>query len=106
MVVVRVVSVLALLVMVGAISFGLASGDFGAEGSKILGLAWGKVTLIDLYVGLALFGMWVAFRERSVLPTIMWWVLLVVMGNLAAAAYLTIAAFRSDDMGELLTGVR
>ena len=104
MVVVRAVSVVAVLVMAGAISFGLASGDFGAEGTEILALAWGKVTLIDLYVGLALFGTWVAFRERSWLGTIVWWVLLVVLGNFAAAVYLAIAAFRSANMPQLLTG--
>lgn len=106
MVIVRVVSVVAVLVMAGAITFGVASGDFGAEGTEILALAWGKVTLIDLYVGLALFGMWVAFRERNWLPTIVWWALLVVLGNLAAAVYLALAAFRSGDMHELLTGDR
>lgn len=104
MVVVRVVSVVALLVMTGAIAFGLASGDFGADGAEILTLAWGKVTLIDLYVGLALFGTWVAFRERSWIGTIVWWALLVMLGNFAAAVYLAIAAFRSSDMLELLTG--
>jgi hypothetical protein len=104
--VVRAVSAVAVLVMAGAISFGLASGDFGSEGAEILALAWGKVTLIDLYVGLALFGTWVAFRERSWVPTVVWWALLVVLGNLAATVYLAVAAFRSGDLGELLTGDR
>lgn len=105
MVAVRALSVVVVLGMAGAIAFGFASGDFGAEGSEILGLAWGKVTLIDLYLGFAMFGAWIAFRESSWPKIIGWWVLLVVLGNLTAGVYLAMAAFTSDNPRELLLGV-
>jgi hypothetical protein len=101
---VRAFSVIAVLVMVGIIAFGFISGDFSGEGSQIWGLAWGKVTLVDLYVGLAIFAIWVGSRERNVLTTAIWWVALVCLGNLAAAVYLARAAFTSDDVRELLLG--
>lgn len=68
MIAVRVLSVVAVLVMVGVIAFGFVSGDFTAEGSQKWGLAWGKVTLVDLHVGLAVFGarVWAAFTSDDV----------------------------------------
>lgn len=104
MLAVRIISLLGVVVMLAIIVFGFASGDFSAEGADILRLPWGKVTLVDLYVGLALFGIWVAYRERSWLRRGLWWVLLMVLGNLAAALYLAWAAFNSRDSGELLLG--
>lgn len=79
------------IVMTGALIFGFSSGDFGAEGSAILDLAWGKVTLIDLYVGLFLIGTWIVWRERSVLRALPWLIGMVFLGSLAAAAYVVFA---------------
>lgn len=101
---IRVVSVVAVLVMASIIAFGFVSGEFTSEGSQIWGLAWGKVSLVDLYVGLAIFASWVAVRERRLIKAVSWWISLVVLGNLAAAVYLAWVAFTSDDVRELLTG--
>ena len=103
---VRALSLAAVTVMVGIILFGITTGDFGAETSEIVGLAWGKVTLVDLYVGLALFGGWIALRERSWWRTVIWWIALVVFGNLATAIYVAVASLRSRDLPELLIGDR
>lgn len=94
-------------VMVAAISYGFAAGDFGDEGSQILDLAWGRVSLIDLYAGLALFVAWVVYRERSPVRSLIWIVLLVVTGNLAAGAYVGMAAGRSGgSAGRFFMGDR
>jgi hypothetical protein len=45
------------------IAYASATGSFGSEGGALLALAWGKVTLADLYLGFALFSGWVIFRE-------------------------------------------
>jgi hypothetical protein len=85
------------------IVYGIAAGSFGDEGSTILDLAWGRVTLIDLYVGLALFGGWVLWRERS-RRAVPWLISFVFLGNLATALYAFVAAVRSDTPAEFLTG--
>lgn len=103
---VRAIAVLATLVMVVTIAFGFAVGDFAREGSSIWSLAWGKVTLIDLYVGLVLFAAWVALREKTPVAAGAWWLALIVLGNLAAAVYLVKASFGSSDVTELLAGSR
>lgn len=101
------VRILALVVTAGmsvAIVFGLIEGDFSAEGSQIWALAWGRVSLVDLYLGLAIFGGWVAVRERRPFPTMLWWIALVLLGNFAAGVYLITASFRSRDIRQLLLG--
>lgn len=103
---IRLLSVAVVVAMVAIISYGLASGGFAEEGSAIWALAWGKVTLVDLYVGLLVFAGWIAVRERRVLPTVIWWVGLVILGNLAAAVYLARAAFTSSNLEQMLTGQR
>jgi hypothetical protein len=102
----RILSIVGVVVMASAIIFGIASGDFSEEGGEIVALAWGKVSLVDLYVGLAFFGAWVAFREKRTVAVAAWWIGLVVLGNLAAAAYLAIAAFRADTPEQILLGRR
>ena len=101
--VIRIVSAILTIAMAATIAYGFASGDFGDEGSTILDLAWGRVTLIDLYVGLALFAAWVWLREgpRRAIP---WLIGFVVLGNLASALYALIAARRTDSVEEFLVG--
>ncbi|NNC92341.1 MAG: hypothetical protein HKN80_07580 [Acidimicrobiia bacterium] len=91
------------IVMAFTIIAGLIAGDFGDEGSDIIGLAWGRVTLIDLYVGLALFGGWIIIRDggAAALP---WLIALVILGNLAAAAYALKASLQSTSVSQFLTG--
>lgn len=103
--IVRFLSVVLTLVMLATVAYGLVSGGFTTEGSEILGLPWGRVTLIDLYVGLVIFAIWIAIRETRWLARIGWWAALVVLGNLAAAAYLLVASFTSEDPDELMFGI-
>lgn len=101
---IRILGLAVSAAMIVAIVFGFVAGDFSVEGSQIWGLPWGRVSLIDLYLGLAIFGAWIAVRERSFGSTVAWWFSLVVLGNLAAGVYLTVAAFRSHDTRSLLLG--
>ncbi len=92
--------------MVVSIVAAAFSGSFGEEASAIGALAWGKVTLIDLYAGLAIFGAWVALRESNLLVTLGWMVALVTLGNLAAGVYLVLALRKVGTIDELLLGRR
>jgi hypothetical protein len=101
---IRILTWVVVVAMTSAIMFGFVNGDFGSDASAIWGLPWGKVTLIDLYAGLVIFGAWVAVREASPVTTSLWWVALLTLGNLAAGAYLLRALFDAEDANELLTG--
>ena len=90
--------------MLAAILGAATVGDFGAEGPQLLGLAWGRVTLIDLYLTFGLVWGWIAWRERSVVRASLWLVATVTLGALALGVYALGASVRADDGRELLLG--
>ncbi len=103
---IRIVAALGVAVMTVALFFGFTGGDFTGEGGEILDLVWGRISLIDLYVGIALFGAFVVWRERSVGIASAWIAAFIVLGNLATALYVLIAAMRSVTVEEMLSRAR
>lgn len=94
----KIITILGAIAMAAAIVYGVAAGDFGAEGAQLLQMPWGIVTLVDVYVGFALFSMWIVYREAALPPKVVWIVLLLLLGNLLAAVYVLLAlnASRGD----------
>jgi hypothetical protein len=92
----RVLALLGLLLMTATISYGLIDGSFNAEGSRLLAMPWGRVALIDVYVGFAIFSGWIIYREKSALRSIIWIIAMIVLGNLTACLYLSIALWRTN----------
>lgn len=103
---IRLFAIALTVIMFVAIAVAMAAGDFGDEGSWILDHAWGRMSLIDLYVGIALFAGWVFLRERSWWIAMLWLPMFVVLGNAGTALYAAIASFRSDDVRSFLLGKR
>ncbi len=94
-------------VMVGALLFGFSHGDLWVEGRALTDMPWGLVSLVDVYVGLALFCAWVIFRERERWKALVWVGLALVLGNLVAALYVAIVARRCGaDMDQFWQGER
>lgn len=103
---IRVFTISLTVVMFVAIGVSMATGDFGEEGAWILDHAWGRMSLIDLYVGIALFAGWVFLRERSRWVPLLWLPVFIVLGNAGTALYAAIAALRSPDVRSFLLGSR
>lgn len=93
----KIISVIGLLAMTGILIYGFTVGNFSSEGTKLLAMPWGIVSLVDLYVGFSLFSCWIVFREKAVLPSIIWVVLMMVLGFWAGALYTLIALQKSGD---------
>jgi predicted small integral membrane protein len=87
----KLVALLGLLAMTGVLIYGFTAGDFAAEGKKLLSMPWGIVSLVDLYVGFTLFSGWIVYRERSVPRSVVWVVLMMVLGFFTASLYTLIA---------------
>ena len=87
----KVVSLLGLLAMTGILVYGFTVGNFSAEGARLLAMPWGIVSLVDLYVGFILFSGWIIFREKALLPSLIWVILMMVLGFWAGALYTFIA---------------
>ena len=87
----KIVALLGLLAMTAVLIYGFTVGDFGGEGKQLLSMPWGIVSLVDLYVGFALFSGWIVYRERSVIRSVVWVVLMMVLGFWTASLYTLIA---------------
>ena len=55
---------------------------------------WALPTLIDAYGGFLLFYLFIFFKEPRTVTRLMWFILMMVLGNMASAVYLLIQTFR------------
>lgn len=98
---VRAAGVAVALVMVGVIGWAWSQSAIGDDFSVISDRPWGVVSLVDLYLGLALAAVWVVYREASGLRAAAWVLALIVLGNLALGAYVAVAAAQAIRRGEV-----
>ena len=67
---------------------------------------WTIATLIDAYYGFVTFYMWVLWKETRALPRVLWFVAIMLLGNIAMAVYVLRQLARlgpADSMGTLLS---
>jgi len=65
---------------------------------------WAVATLFDAYSGFLLFYLYVAWRERSIFARVVWFALIMGLGNMATATYLLIQLARLRG-GEPVTAI-
>ena len=87
----KVITLLGLLAMTAVLIYGFTAGDFAEEGKQLLSMPWGIVSLVDLYVGFFLFSGWIVYREESAVRSVVWVVLVMVLGFWTASLYALIA---------------
>ena len=87
----KIIALAGWLAMTGILIYGFTVGNFSAEGARLLAMPWGIVSLVDLYVGFALFSGWIVFREKALLSAIIWVILMMVLGFWAGALYTFLA---------------
>ena len=87
----KVIALAGLVAMTAILIYAFTSGDFAAEGAKLIAMPWGIVSLVDLYTGFALFSGWIVYREKAPLPSIIWVVLMMTMGFWAGSLYTFLA---------------
>ncbi len=82
----------------------LERGVFEAA-ADLWGDPWFRATLADAYFGFLAVYLWIAYKERTWGRRILWFVLLMTLGNIAIAIYVLIQLFRlpaSAGMEDLL----
>ena len=92
----KILSLLGIVAMSVALIYGFTVGDFRTDGAALLQNPWGVVSLVDLYTGFALFSGWIIYRERSWGRSLIWVVLMMVLGFLTASIYTFIALNNSQ----------
>jgi len=58
------------------------------------GNPWAVATLYDAYFGFLTFWLWVAYKEETMWRRILWFVLIMALGNIAMSLYVLIQLFR------------
>lgn len=102
---IRGVATSGVVIMTAVIIWALVTGDLGAQGEVLFGLSWGVVSVVDIYVGVALLLVWVRWRDGTAVA-LTWLVILLVLGHLGSAAYVAWRAWTSPDVPTLLLGPR
>jgi hypothetical protein len=92
----RWLSLLGVVVMTIALANGFVNGRISEEGGQLLSMPWGIVSLVDLYVGFALFSGWILYREATLWKAFLWILLMMVLGFFTGALY-TFLAFQNSD---------
>lgn len=82
---------LGLIAMSVVLVFAFTQGDFFSEGSQLLSMPWGIVSMVDLYVGFTLFSGWIVYREKSIGVSLIWVILMMVLGFFTASLYILLA---------------
>ena len=106
MVAIRVSAAAGALAMLVAIVRAFSVASFGEDGAVLLDLAWGQVSLLDLYLALLLGWSWIWWRERSLPRAAIWLVATVTLGSLALFGYVLGASLRAGSPTELVLGPR
>lgn len=91
----KLISILGLLAMSVVLIYGFTIGDFTGEGSELIKMPWGIVSLVDLYTGFMLFSGWIIYREKSLISAIVWTVAMLTLGFWTGSLYSLIALHRS-----------
>jgi hypothetical protein len=55
---------------------------------------WAMATLYDAYCGFITFYVWVAYKEHRLATCILWFLLIMALGNIAMSLYVLIQLFR------------
>ena len=90
--------------MAAMIAFSIATGNIAEEGAILLGLVWGQMSMVDLYVSFLLVYLWMFYRETTILAKVFWLVFILVTGALATAIYIYLAASKSKNETEFFFG--
>jgi len=92
----KFIAFLGVIAMTAVLIYGFTIGDFSSEGSQLLSMPWGIVSLVDLYTGFTLFSAWIVYREKSLLVAILWTVAMMTLGFFAGSLYALINLYTSQ----------
>jgi len=65
-------------------------------GTQLLSDRWFQATLADAYFGFLTFYLWVGYKERGVWRKVLWFVLIMTLGNIAMSIYVLIQLGKWD----------
>lgn len=91
----KLIAALGVLAMSAVLVYGFTVGDFSTDGAELLRNPWGVVSIVDLYTGFILFSGWIVYREKSLVRSTIWVVLMMVLGFFTGSLYASLALYQS-----------
>ncbi|MGC3981075.1 MAG: DUF1475 family protein [Steroidobacteraceae bacterium] len=63
--------------------------------------AWTIATLFDAYFGFITFYMWVLYKESRITARVLWFIAIMLLGNMAMAVYMLNELRKLDEDGDV-----
>ena len=95
MTIIKIIALIGVAAMTVVIATGFFIGDFNREGTVLLSMPWGIVSMVDLYTGFTLFSCWIAYREKSMVRSIIWIFFMMTLGFFTGSVYMLYALTQS-----------
>ncbi len=76
-----------LLAILAATTYASLDGSILKVPAEVTGNAWFHATLVDAYLGFLTFYVWVFYKETSWWRRLLWFVLIMCLGNIAMSIY-------------------
>jgi hypothetical protein len=83
-----IIATVGFVIMFASIVNAVIHGNLAEEGRLLIDMPWGFVSLVDIYLGLLLFCIWIIWRERFRPSAVLWALLVMTLGNLLSCLYL------------------
>ena len=87
-----------LIVMLAVTTYASLDRSVLKVGSDLTSDRWFQATLADAYFGFITFYVWVFYKERGPLFRVIWFVLIMTLGNIAMSIYVLIQLWTWDSM--------
>lgn len=97
----RIVFVLVVVGMLALITWSSFDTPLFKIPPEVVGHPWFVTTLVDAYLAFFAFFVWVAWKERGVLAGVLWFGVLMLLGNVAIGAYMLGELFRVESNASL-----
>jgi hypothetical protein len=95
-------SAVAMIWLLAEIAAAFMQQPLGEGGRALVGFPWGRMTLYDLYGGLALVSVWIALTERSRWAAAGWIAAVLLLGNVATCALIAKRAWRGQTWQDVI----
>lgn len=78
------------VVMIAVATLAAFEQSIVEAGAELKSSRWFLATLCDAYLGFLIFYVWVAYKEQSLWGRLVWFVLIMCLGNIATASYVLV----------------
>jgi hypothetical protein len=97
----RLVFLTVLVSMLWVTSWASLHQSIHAIPHNVLRDPWFIATLFDAYWGFITFYIWLAWKERTLAARVLWFIAVMLLGNIAMSTYLLVELFRIRDSSQL-----